>query len=122
MGNIAGRFLGVIFATFLLAVLYGLFCTTADFMDANYNPVASGRRAAHNVYGLFGVVSEEIEHNDVNASPRIVSLAERIAGPYAAAADIAALLGGKLEIGASRLLHGAVRAADEVAPAHTRKD
>ncbi len=122
MGNVAGRVLGIIFTTFLLAALYGLFCTTVDFMNANYDPVASGRRAAHSVYGLFGVVSEEIEHNDVNASPKTVSVAERIAAPYAVTADISALLGGKLEIGASKVFHGTVKAADKIAPAQTQKD
>jgi hypothetical protein len=117
MGNLLGRILGVIFTTFLVAALYGLFCTTVDFMNPKYDPVASGRRAAHSVYGLFGVVSEEIEHNDPQASPRTVTIAERIATPYAVTADLAGLLGGKLELGLSSLFHGAVTAADKVAPA-----
>jgi hypothetical protein len=116
MGYVAGRILGVIFTTFLIAALYGLFCTTADFMSTKYDPVASGRRAAGGVYGLFGVVSEEIEHNDPNASPKTVSVAKRIASPYAVTADVTALLGGKLELAASSFFHGAVNAADKVAP------
>lgn len=119
MGYVVGRVLGIIFTTFLFAALYGLFCTTADFMSDNYDPVVSGRRAASAVYGLFGEVSTEIERNDANASPKTVSIAHRIAQPYAVTADLAALLGGKLEIGASHLFHGAVKAADKVAPAST---
>lgn len=120
MGNVAGRILGLIFTTFLLAALYGLFCTTADFMNPNYDPVASGRRAASAVYGLFGEVSTEIERNDSNASPKTISIAHRIAEPYAVTADLAALLGGKLELGLSSLFHGTVKAADKIAPASAR--
>lgn len=116
MGSIVGRILGIIFTTFLIAALYGLFITTVDFMNAGFDPVKSAHRAASGVYSLFGDVSEEIERNDANASAKTVSVAHRISTPYAITADISALLGGKLELLASSLFHGTVAVADKVAP------
>lgn len=116
MGNIVGRLLGLVFTTFLIAALYGLFIATADFMNAGFDPVKSAHRADAGVYHLFGDVSEEIERNDVNATPKTVSTAHRIAKPYAVTADVSALLGGKLELLASSAFHGTLAAADKVAP------
>jgi hypothetical protein len=93
--------ISLIITTFMIAAIYGLFCTTVDlFSKSNYDPVMSGRRAAGSIYGLFGVVTEEVNRNDANEPPHFKeSIAQKIAAPYAVTADVVALLGGKLERG-----------------------
>ena len=112
MNSIGSRIVGFIVMTFVIAAIYGLFLTTEDFMGPNYNPETSGHKAAENVYGLFGTVSEEIKKDDVNEPARAVSIAHKIAMPYAVTADLSALLGGKVEAGLSSFFHAADRHSD----------
>lgn len=97
--NIVGRIIGVIVTTFVIAIVYGLFLTTRDFIRPGYDPEVSGHHAADNVYGLFGAVSDEVKRNE-NEQPTTayMSVAHKIAMPYALTADLSALLGGKLEV------------------------
>lgn len=105
--NLATRVLGVIISTFVVAIVYGLFLTTMDFYHPNYSPVASGHRAAANIYGLFGTVSDEVKHNDAGEPAQVTSIARKIAMPYAIVADLSAIFGGKLEMGFASLVHNA---------------
>lgn len=117
MQRFIGSVIGFIVTTFLLAIIYGLYVTTVDFMGpSSYDPVASGRKAGAGVYSLFGVTAEEIEHQAPQASPKTSSVAHRIAVPYAVTADLSALLGGKLEIGIAHIFRGVEKVADKVAP------
>jgi hypothetical protein len=111
-----GRIIGVIIATFMIAAFYGLFCTAMDFMGSNYQPVHSGHRAAAGVYGLFGVVSEEIQNNEPHETSNLTSIARKIAAPYAVTADLSAILGGKLILACDSFFHAAEHKADQVAP------
>lgn len=99
--SLPGRIGGVVFFTFMVAMAYGLFLTTRDFMFTNpsFDPVASGHHAAANVYQLFGTVSGEIQRNDEHESPKATSIMHKIAIPYAVTADLTAILGGELEAG-----------------------
>ena len=99
------RIIGLIVMTFMVAIFYGLFLTTMDFMAPNYNPITSGHRAADNIYGLFGTVATEIKNNDGSASDHGTSVTHKIAMPYAVTADLSAILGGKLEVKVSSLFH-----------------
>ncbi len=111
-----GRIIGIIVTTFIIAMLYGFFVTTMDFLGTGYDPVASGHRAAHNVYGLFGVVSEEIENNSTHPTSKLETVMRKIAAPYAVTADLTAILTGKLEIGIASFFHAAETKADQAAP------
>jgi hypothetical protein len=96
--------------TFVVAICYGLFFTTMNFMGPNYDPVASGHQAAANVYGLFGLVSNEVKQNEgesADAQPHHHSIAYKIARPYAITVDLSAILGGKAEISLSSFVHSA---------------
>jgi len=64
MNTLLGNLLSLIALTFFIAIGYGLFLTTRDFTAPNYNPIASGHRAADNIYGLFGTVSTEVRENE----------------------------------------------------------
>ena len=107
------RIIGVIVTTFLLAALYGFFVTTMDFLDSRaYDPVASGHYAAGKVYGLFGVVSEEIDNNAPHNNGRLPSVARKIAAPYAIVADLTAIFAGKFEIFVLSFFHTAEKTVD----------
>jgi hypothetical protein len=101
------RIISFIITTFLIAALYGLFVTTMDFMRPNYDPVASGHRAAGNIYGLFGTVNDEVKRNDPNAPARNTTITYKLAMPYAVTADLSAIFGGKIEVGVSSFFHAA---------------
>jgi hypothetical protein len=90
----------------MIAVIYGLFLTTMDFLGPNYDPVASGHKAASNVYGLFGTADAEIKRNEAE-SPHATPVAYKLARPYAITADLSAIFGGKIEVGLASLLHSA---------------
>ena len=113
-GGIISRLLGLVLATFLIAVIYGLFLTTVDFMKPGYNPVTSGHRAAQGVYGVFGTVDNEIRNNDEGESKHTTSVLRKIAKPYAIAADLSAILGGKIELVVSSLFHRTVNKASDL--------
>ena len=114
MNHVANSILGFVFTTFALAALYGIFCGTMNVIDGANDPVGAGRHAARGVYRLFGDVSEEIERNDIGAG-KTESVAHRIARPYAATADIMALLTAKFEVGAVNLVHGTAKRVDKAA-------
>jgi hypothetical protein len=102
------RILGIIVMTFMVAVIYGLFLTTMDFMGSpTYNPVNSGHEAANNIYGLFGTMTTEVRRNEGDAEAHNPTIAHKIAMPYAVTADLSAILGGKIEVGLSSLFHAA---------------
>lgn len=109
--EIGGRILSFIVTTFLVALVYGSFCATEDFFNASGDPVGSGRRAAGNIYNLFGVVTEEASRADANAAPPDAGksggslIARKIAAPYAATADVAAIISGKAEHSLSSFFH-----------------
>ena len=105
---VLSRILGVIVTTFVIALFYGLLLTTEDLFRPHYNPVSSGHRAAENVYGLFGTVSEEIKRNDASEPVRLTSIAHRIAMPYAITADLSAIFGGRIEAGVLDLFNRAL--------------
>jgi len=113
MNRVLNSIIGFIFTTFALATLYGIFCGTMNVIDGVNDPVAAGRHAASGVYSLFGDVSEEMQRNDIGNNTE--SVAHRIARPYAATADIMALLTGKLEVGAADLIHGTAKRVDKAA-------
>ncbi len=100
--SLGSRILGIILMTFVIAALYGFAGTTMDFLKTGYDPVASGQRVSNNIYGLFGVVGQEVKRDEVKAdeSPRWNDgIAKKIASPYAVTADVAAVICGKLEVG-----------------------
>jgi len=107
MGDVLARIIGLIITTFVIAIIYGLCLTTMDyFTKPNYTPVASGHHAADTIFGLFGTVSDEIKRNE-DDHPHATSVAYKIARPYAITADLAAVLGGKLEVNIGSLFHRA---------------
>ncbi len=108
VGDLIYRVASVIFATFLIAFLYGFVLTTMDFIEPNYNPVATGHRAADNIYSLFGTVNHEVKQTaDKPETVHSVTVAHKIARPYAVTADLSAILGGKMEIGLSSMIRTA---------------
>ncbi len=106
--DVLGRIIGFIVVTFLVAFLYGFLCATVDCMRSSCEPVSSGRRAAENIYNLFGTVSEEARKNDAASDAHPAdSTMRKIASPYAVTADVTAILTGKIEAGISAMLHPA---------------
>jgi len=103
------RIVGLIVTTFMVAIIYGLFVATMDFMShrPDYSPVASGHRAADTIYGLFGTMNTEIKNNEGEAPSRGSGVAYKIAMPYAVTADLSAILGGKIESGIAAFIHRA---------------
>ncbi len=102
------RIISFIIMTFVVAICYGFFLTTENFMRPNFDPVTSGHQAADNVYNLFGLINNEVKRNDSAApalQPHHATIAYKIARPYAVTADLSAILGGKLEVRLSLFAH-----------------
>jgi len=100
------RIIGIIVMTFMIAIFYGLFLTTENFLQPDFNPVATGHQAANNIYGLFGTISNEIKQNEPRGG-HDMAVAHKLAMPYAVTADLSAILGGKLEVSLASLFHQA---------------
>ena len=112
-----GRIIGVIITTFMIAIVYGFYCGTMDFLTSRPDPVQSGHHAAGGVYGLFGVVSDEIKNNDARATSHVSTVGRKIAMPYAVTADLSAILTGKLELAITSVFHVAEKKIDKTADA-----
>jgi hypothetical protein len=100
------RLLSLVITTFMIAVIYGLFQTTMDFLRPNYDPVAAGHHAANGVYSLFGGVDDAVSPHTRSAA-RTASITHKVAVPYAVTANLSAFFGGKLEVGMENLFHAA---------------
>ena len=91
--GLASHIVSFIITTFLIAALYGFGCATMAFVKGERDPVAIGHDAAAHVHGLFGAVNNEVKSDGAYGLPP--SLIQQVAAPYAATADVTALLGGK---------------------------
>ena len=120
IGDLIYRVIGVIFTTFFIAFLYGFVLTTMDFIEPNYNPVVTGHRAADNIYGLFGTVNHEVKQTaEKPETTHSVTVAHKIARPFAVTADLSAILGGKMEMGISSMIHTAEGRPENREESHT---